>query len=429
MPFTITMPKLSPTMEEGTIAKWHVKEGDLVESGQVLIEVATDKATLEYQALDGGYVRKILVEENAVAEVNQPIAILTVDQNESLEGYDPTGGKKEEAREEEKEPLKEEKPTFKEKTATSSMQEPAFYPEPPLESYAFPKSSEPLSYIPASPLAKKIALDEGLDLSSVKGSGPNGKVMKKDLAYAQKNSLASFQTKAQPEALPGEYSEIALTPMRKAIGKRLQESKSFIPHFYVHQDIDASSLLSIRAQLKAMDVKLTVNDFIIRAVALALKEHPGVNSGYNSLDQKIVHFKTVDVSIAVTLPDGLITPIIRYADAKNIGQISQEVKMLSKKAKEKKLDPTEYKGGSFTISNLGMFGVSDFVAIINPPQSAILSISGIEEKPVIKEEKIVKGHVMRITLSADHRVIDGTDGAKFIKTVQKLLENPAILLL
>jgi pyruvate dehydrogenase E2 component (dihydrolipoamide acetyltransferase) len=216
--------------------------------------------------------------------------------------------------------------------------------------------------------------------------------------------------------------------MRKAIGKRLQESKTFIPHFYIHQDVDVTSLFSLREELKNYGLKVTFNDFVLRAVALALKEHPNINTGYNSVNQTLIQFKTIDVAVAVTVEGGLITPIIRHADYKNLGQLSAEMKQLAKKAKEGKLDPTEYKGGSFTISNLGMFGVSDFVAVINPPQSSILAISGIEDKPIVVKGQIQIRKIMRITLSSDHRVVDGAEAAAFTNAVQKLLENPSVLI-
>ncbi len=253
--------------------------------------------------------------------------------------------------------------------------------------------------------------------------------MSRDLDLAQPDAIATFGRREAPKEAPGSYEEIPLSPMRKVIGKRLQESKTFIPHFYVSQDVDVSLLQTLREQLKEYQLKLTINDFIVRACALALKEHPNVNSGFHSVNQTMISFKTVDVAVAVSVGGGLITPIIRYADYKNIGQISVEVKELAKRAKEGKLDPTEYKGGSFTISNLGMYGVSDFIAVINPPQAAILAVGGIEEKPKVVEGAIKPAKIMRMTLAADHRVIDGAEGAKFIKEVQKLLENPAILLI
>jgi pyruvate dehydrogenase E2 component (dihydrolipoamide acetyltransferase) len=217
--------------------------------------------------------------------------------------------------------------------------------------------------------------------------------------------------------------------MRKVISQRLQEAKSYIPHFYVSLKIDPQPMMDIREQLKHHGIKVTFNDFVVRASALALRKHPNINSGFNSSTNSILRFKTIDISIAVSLPAGLITPIVRHADFKNIGEISQEVKELAARAKEGKLEPQEYKGGSFTISNLGMYGVSEFIAIINPPQAAILAVSGILEVPVVKNGQIIPGHEMTLTLSGDHRVIDGVAGAEFLKTLQKLLENPSALLI
>ncbi len=430
MPFTVTMPKLSPTMEEGTIAKWHKQVGDHVNSGDLLLEVATDKATVEYNALDGGYLRKIIVNEGGSAVVNQPIAIFTEKGNENFEGYQPEGVQPQAAT-----PVKVLAPQeeahipapSKSSAPSMGMQQPSFVPEPPLANYHYPFSSEGEGH-KASPLAKKMAREKGLDLATVKGSGPGGRVTSRDLDLAQPDQVVSFGNKEMPTVAPGTFEEVPLTPMRKAVGQRLQQSKSFIPHFYVSQEVDAEALFLAREQLKAGNIKVTFNDFVMRACALALREHPHVNSGFNSVSQSIIHFKTVDISVAVTIDGGLITPIVRHADYKNLGEISVEVKDLAARAKAGKLHPEEYKGGSFTISNLGMFGISEFVAVINPPQAAILAVAGIEECIRLKNGVAVLGKKMKITLSADHRVIDGSDGAKFIKTVQKYLENPSLLL-
>lgn len=435
MPFTVTMPKLSPTMEEGTIAKWHKKVGDRIEAGELLMEVATDKATIEYNALDEGFLRQILIQEGAMASVNQPIAVFTETLQETIEGYQP-----EQIQIESPEPSTQKPKENLSQPAASSpssgpkvlMSQPQFVPEPPLTDYHFPFASkkEDSSRTPASPLAKKLAKEKGLDLSSVKGSGPQGRVVSRDLDFAQpQNGLASFSRGKKPEAIPGSYEEISLTPMRKVIADRLQQAKSFIPHIYVRQIVDVDPLVVFREQLKNGNVKVTYNDFCIRAAALALREHPEINSGFHSLNQTILRFKTIDISIAVTVDGGLITPIIRHADYKNVGEIGVEVKQLADRAKQGKLHPEEYKGGSFTISNLGMFGITDFCAIINPPQAAILAIGGIEKVPCVKEGKICIGQQMNVTLSADHRVIDGVDAAKFLKTFQKLIENPSLLLL
>lgn len=426
MPFTVTMPKLSPTMEEGTIAKWHKKVGDKVLSGDVLVEVATDKATVEYNALDTGYLRKILVNEGGPAIVNQPIAIFTEKANESIEGYKPEGAMPtaavKAAPEKKAESLVAAAPTV-------SMQQPAFTPEAPLANYEFEfPTGGPASRVPASPLAKKLAREKGLDLHTVKGSGPGGRVTSKDLDLAQPDQTVSFGKRDMPQIAPGSYEEKALSPMRKVIAQRLQQAKTYIPHIYVRQEIDAVPLFEAREQLKKGNLKITYNDFVIRAVALALRDFPVANSGFDSVNQAIIQFQTIDISVAVSVEGGLITPIIRHADYKNLGEISVEVKELAVRARAGKLKPEEYKGGSFTISNLGMFGVTDFAAIINPPQSCILAVGGIEDAPCVKNGVVVAGKRMNLVLSADHRSVDGAEAAQFLKAVQKYLESPALLL-
>jgi len=428
MPFTIKMPKLSPTMESGTIAKWLFKEGDEVKSGDVLIEVTTDKATVEHTVIDGGYLRKILVKEGEDAKVNQDIAILSETLDESIEEYETP--KKAPSEEPKEAKTKEEKPAEEEAKEKEqvSIKQPSFVPFPPLEDYVFKFPHEDIQdRVKASPLARKIAEEKRLDLTTVKGTGPNGRVMERDLSLAQPLGIST--KRKIPTDVPGSYEEMPLTPMRKAIGKRLQESKSFIPHFYVTQEVDVDALVTVRNQLKDLNIKVTFNDFVLRACALALIDHPGINSGFNSESQSVVYFKTIDIAVAVTVDGGLITPIVRHANFKSLSELSVEVKALALKAKEMKLQPEEYQGGSFTISNLGMFGITDFIAVINPPQSSILAVGGIQEKPVVKDGKVTVGKTMSITLSADHRVVDGSDGAKFIKDVQKYLENPASLLL
>lgn len=425
MPFTVTMPKLSPTMEEGTIVKWHKKEGDRVEAGELLMDVATDKATVEYNALDEGYLRKILVPEGKTVAINQAIAIFTEKANESFEGYQPTGipVKKTEAPKAAAEKKEEAVPK-----AAATMQQPAFTPEPPLAKYEFEFPTESVEKrVAASPYARKVAKEKGIDIASVKGSGPSGRIVSRDLDLGQPDQSVTFGRRQLPDIAPGTYEEIPLSPMRKIVGLRLQQSKSFIPHFYIRQEIDAEALFEAREQLKRCNLKVTFNDFVVRATALALREHMAVNSGFNSVSQSIILFKTVDVSVAVTVEGGLITPIIRHADYKNLGEISVEIKELAARAKTGKLEPQEYKGGSFTVSNLGMFGISDFIAVINPPQSAILAVGGIEECMRLKDGIVKVGKRMNITLSADHRVVDGSDGAKFLKSVQKYLENPSSL--
>ena len=430
MPFTLTMPKLSPTMEGGTIVKWHKKEGDHVKDGDLLFEVATDKATVEHSALDAGILRKILVTEGEEALVNQAVAVFTETEDESIEGYTPEGLKVEEEKAPEaKEDAEEAKAPQAAKKGGATMSQVAFPIEPPLDDYTFEFDTGMHDRLAASPLAKKLAKEKGIDLTSVKGSGPDGRVMSRDLDLAQADTPATFGRKGAPTERPGSFVEEPMSPMRKAIGEKLQASKTFIPHFYIQQDIDVEPMITLREQLKAGGIKVTFNDFIMRAVALSLKEHPVINSGFNSDGSKIVRFKTIDIAVAVSIDEGLITPIVRHVDYKNLGQISSEVRHLAGLAKDGKLQPHQYRGGSFTVSNLGMFGIHDFQAIINPPQVSILSVGGMRDCPVVKDGQVVPGKRMMISLSSDHRVVDGADGARFIVTVQKYLENPTILLI
>lgn len=403
MPFTLTMPKLSPTMEEGTIAKWHKKEGDRVEAGDLLFEVSTDKATVEYNALDEGWLRKIIITDGQSATVNQPVAILTEDEKENVDGYKPEG-------------VGAEKPAVKP-------------PESPVElAAAAPKApvstQQPQGRILASPLAKKLAKDQGLDLSGVIGTGPGKRVMSRDL-----EQIKTSAKKAAPSVPAGSFTTETLSPIRKVIAQRLQEAKSTIPHFYVQLTVDAAPIVAFREQLKALQQNASVNDCVIKACALALRAHPVVNSGFNAKDNTLIRFQTVDISVAVSIDGGLITPIVKHADHKGLTEISAEVKALAKKAKEGKLEPAEFQGGSFTISNLGMFGVTNFQAIINPPQSAILAVSAILDVPVVKDGAVVPGKVMNLTLSVDHRVVDGVAAAEFLNELKRLLENPLSLLL
>ncbi len=419
--FTLTMPKLSPTMESGTIVKWRKAVGDLVKPGDVVIEVATDKATVEHAALDGGYLRKILVSEGREARVNEDIAIFTEKADESIESYQPPKA--------EVVSVAVATESTKEKKAEapkSALAQPVFALEPPLEGWQ-PMSEEISARIAASPLAKKLAKEHGLDLSTVQGSGPHGRVVASDLQLAQKEGLAVFGSRKKPDAAPGSYTEKPLTPMRKSIAKRLQESKTFIPHFYVEMSVDAERLVALREELKATGIKLTVNDFVVKAVAMALKEHPALNAAYQS--DNIAYFNTVDIAVAVSIEGGLITPIIRCADYKNIGEIATEIRALAERAKAGQLEPHEYKGGSFTISNLGMMGVDRFGAIINPPQAGILAVGGILDVPVVRKGAVVPGKVMNLTLSVDHRIVDGTDAAAFLKTLKTILENPTVLII
>lgn len=444
MPFTLTLPKLSPTMQSGTIVKWLKQEGEFVEAGDVLIEVNTDKATVEYNALDSGWLRKIIIKEGQEGQVNQPIAIFTESKDESIENYKPQEISQTSIPSHEQTELQEEKEFISNGDVNEGKQQfqkgaplpsafslsmTSFTPHPPLKDYEFDYPSHDIEqHIKASPLARKIAKEKGLDLTTVKGSGPQGRIMQHDLERAQPSGVVAFGHRGVPKLPPGSYEEEGLTPMRKVIGQRLQESKMVIPHFWIQQEINAQPIMELREQLKTAEIKMSVNDFILKGCALALRKHPIINSGYNGQNNTIIRFKTIDLAMAVSIPDGLITPIIRHADYKHISQISLEAKHLAKKARENKLDPTEYKGGSFTVSNLGMFGITQFQAIINPPQAAILAVGGVLERPIVKQGQIVPGKIMHLVLSMDHRVIDGAAGAEFLKTLTQYLENPALLL-
>ncbi|MCF7852326.1 MAG: pyruvate dehydrogenase complex dihydrolipoamide acetyltransferase [Simkaniaceae bacterium] len=431
MPFTVTMPKLSPTMTSGQIVKWYKKEGDLIKEGDVLIEVATDKATVEYTALDDGYLRKILIPDGGEARVNQPIAVFTASESESIEGYRPEGEmpapspQKEEAKSDSEAPEKQTPAPV-----AQAIGEPVFAPMPPLQNYTFEfPTGMQNERVLASPSAKRTAEDRNIDLSTIKGSGPNGRVVMRDLEGVEGGHVG-FHSRRLPTRPPGSYTDVPLTPMRKAIGKRLQESKMFIPHFYVRDEIVVDSLVEAREQLKKGGIKITYNDFVIRATALALKEHPIINSGFDNQKNVIIQFDTIDVAIAVSINGGLITPIIRHTDYKNVSQISHEVKELVALARKQKLTPEQYQGGSFTISNLGMFGIQDFQAIINPPQAAILAVGGIINKPIVNHQGMIQaGKTLSVWLSVDHRVIDGAEAAAFLVTLKKYLNNPSILLI
>lgn len=398
MPFTLTMPKLSPTMEEGSLAQWHKKVGDRVEVGDVLFEVATDKATIEYTALDEGWVRQILIEEGQSAKINQPVAILSEEEEEALEGYQP-------------------------ESAGEIVPQKTSLQDPTLSQVSAP-AQHPTTRVLASPLAKKIAAQKGIDLETVSGTGPRQRIMSRDLeGAAPKSSAAPIANQ-----MPGKVVYETLSPVRKVIAQRLQEAKSTIPHFYVQQTINAKGLLSLREHLKELEVAVSINDCIVKACALALSKHLAVNSGFNPIDNTIIRYPSIDICVAVSITAGLITPIIQHADNKSLVQLSSEIRALAKRAKENKLNPTEYQGGSFTISNLGMYGVSDFQAIINPPQAAILAVGGILDVPVVENGAVVPGKTMNLTLSADHRVIDGVIAAEFLQTLKSILEKPISLL-
>lgn len=415
------MPALSPTMEEGVISSWLKKEGDKVQDGDALCAIATDKSTVEFQTIEEGFLRKIIVSEGSSAKVNQLIAIITETADEDISSI-------------ELEEKKEEKPEEKEEKKTEKKEEPqkagsfvnamTFSPPPAADTIRSIKKCSNK----ASPLAKKLAAEKGLDLSSIKGSGPSGRIIAKDLETAAPVSFIGPK-KTNYIYPDGAFEEVALTPVRKVIGERLQASKMTIPHYVISQAVNMTKAMDLRVELKGLGKKVTFNDFVVRACALALVKHPEINTGFDSKNNCIIDYKTVDIALAVSVPDGLITPILWQADFMSLSDISKEAKRLAIKAKEGTLAPNEYQGGSFTISNLGMFGVTGFQAVINPPQAAILAVGGIAETAISKDGKFSTGYIMNISVSMDHRVIDGAEGAKFLNTVKFLLENPSSLII
>jgi len=412
----ILMPLLSPSMTEGTLVKWIKKEGDAVKSGDVLAEVETDKATMDLEAFDSGILRKILVAEGAKVPVQTRIGIIGT-KDEKIDESAPAAPAPAEAKAAPAAPKEESK---------------APAPAPTATAVAAPTGGR----VKASPLAKKVAAEKGVALAALTGSGPGGRIVKKDVLNAPANGHApggggSSIYAAGPVAQEGSTK---LTTMRSVIAKRLLESKTTIPHFYLEIEVDAKPLLELRAQLNESlgkmkpPVKLSLNDFVLKAAAEAVRRVPAVNASFEG--DSIRQFANVQLSFAVAIAEGLITPIIKEAQNKSLIQISGEAKALAAKAKEGKLKPDEFQGGTFTVSNLGMLGIDRFSAIINPPQAAILAVGNIVKQPVVSaNDEIVVGHRQSITLSCDHRVVDGAVGAAYLKELRELIEKPALLLL
>ena len=433
MPIEILMPALSPTMEEGTLAKWLVKEGDTVSSGDIIAEIETDKATMEFEAVDEGTIGKLLIAEGSEGvKVNALIAVLLEDGEEASDAV-PSSASADDAGDK--------------AAATAVSAEPA---TPTAERSATPAPAAPAASdgtrIFASPLARRIAADQGLELSALQGSGPHGRIVKADVLAA-----GDAPTKPAPTAGPAvsaatpapapsvsadaiakiyanrEFTEIPLDGMRKTIAARLTEAKQTIPHFYLRRDIKIDNLLSFRGQLnkqlEARGVKLSVNDFIIKACALALQTVPAANAVWAG--DRVLQLTPSDVAVAVAIEGGLFTPVLKDAEQKSLSTLSTEMKDLATRARSKKLAPHEYQGGSFAISNLGMFGIDNFDAVINPPHGAILAVGAGVKKPVIDEDgQVSVATVMSVTLSVDHRVIDGALGAELLQAIVDNLENP-----
>lgn len=434
MPISITMPALSPTMEEGVVAKWLVKEGDVVSSGDIIAEVETDKATMEVEAVDEGIVGQILVKEGGdPVPVNKVIAVL-LEEGESRDSLN------DHVDESKKLPTKKKKST--EKTAQNQKLSEIKNTSDSAVKINSTNQKE-TSRVFASPLAKRMALKAGINLDSVKGSGPNGRIIKSDIdsLLDQTNSTLDKTNQSKisfkdPEGnlkqnnLPS-FIEVPNTNMRKIIADRLTDSKRNVPHFYMTVDCEIDSLLELRKELnnrsKEGSFKLSVNDFIIGASALALSKVPDANASWT--EKSILKYSSVDVSVAVALENGLVTPVIRNADQKGLAEISNEMKDLIIRARSNKLMPEEYQGGTFSISNLGMYGIKHFAAVINPPQGAILAIGSGKQQPVVKDGALSIATIMHCTLSCDHRVVDGAVGARFLDCFKGFIEDPVTMML
>ena len=418
----ILMPALSPTMEEGVLAKWHVKVGDTVSAGDVIAEIETDKATMEVEAVDEGEVLEILVPEGSEGvKVNTPIARLSGDDVAPA-------------------PKKADAPTDTPKAEAPKAEAPKAEAAP---APAAPKSDDG-GRIFASPLARRLAAQAGLDLKALKGTGPHGRIVKRDVEAAGKGGAQPAATTTTASAaeprkalslaqmgIPdGSYDLIPLDGMKKAVARRMVESVQNVPHFPLFIDVEIDQLMAVRAKVNKMlepqGVKVSVNDFVIKAAALALKMVPEANASYTP--EGIAMHHNADVSMAVAIDGGLITPIIRKAETKGLAQIATESKDLAKRARERKLKPEEFQGGTFSVSNLGMFGIKQFTSIINEPQGCIMSVGAGEQRPVVKDGQIVPATVMTVTLTCDHRVVDGATGARFLQAFKPLIEDPVAML-
>ena len=423
MPINIEMPKLSDTMTEGTVVRWIKKEGDEVEIGDIIAEIETDKATMEMEAFDEGILSQISIQEGGKAPVGSVIAVLL----EDGEGDAPAA------------------------SAQAAAPAPAPAAAPPAPTPLANGAQPAETRIKASPLAKKIAEADGVDLSNVTGTGPGGRIVKADVVSAPATPAPVASTPATqapavtpaPTAAPapapvsvspvmsGEDQTIQLSGIRKIIAERLLTSKTTIPHFYLHLEVDAAPLMELRKQINAQAEathgnKYSVNDFVVKALINASVAVPEVDASFNG--DHIVQFAHVGISVAIAVDDGLVTPVVKNAEQKSLLAISKEIKEMAGRARENKLKPNEFDGGTVTISNLGAWGIESFDAIVNPPQAAILSVGGIIEKPVVKDGAIVPGLRMNLGVSCDHRVVDGAVGAKFISEIKRLLENPALML-
>jgi pyruvate dehydrogenase E2 component (dihydrolipoamide acetyltransferase) len=413
----VRMPKLSDTMEEGVVAEWHKKVGDEVQTGDVLAEIETDKATMEFESFQDGFLLHIGVQTGETAPVDSILAVLG-EKGENIDDLLKSASEKESATPE-PEPAPAEEPKQEAKTESK--------PEISHAEVATPVvASNSDGRLKASPLARSMATEKGIDLNAVNGTGDGGRIVKRDIEEYTPSSrpAATFAGVSGQES----FSEEKVSQMRKVIARRLAESKFGAPHFYLTMEIDMENSMTSRKAINAAiePEKISFNDMVIKAAAAALKKHPGVNASW--LGDKIRYNDHVHIGVAVAVDEGLLVPVIRFADSKPMAAINAEVKEMAGKARNKKLQPSEMEGNTFTISNLGMFGIEEFTAIINPPDACIMAVGTIVEKPVVKNGKIVVGHTMKVTLSCDHRVVDGAVGSAFLQTFKKYMENPVMML-
>ncbi|TND02600.1 MAG: pyruvate dehydrogenase E2 component (dihydrolipoamide acetyltransferase) [Bacteroidetes bacterium] len=426
----IRMPKLSDTMTEGVVAVWNKKVGDTVKKGEILAEIETDKATMEFESFHNGVLLYIGLEKGQGAPVDSILAIIGAagEDVSALIAAEKTAAPKTEAKKAEPVAEKKTEPVAEKKAEPVKTAEPAVTQKIAAVAATVTNGNGD-SRLKASPLAKKMAEEKGIDIALVKGSGDYGRVVRRDVEGFNPALAPTQQQYALPAAVAGteSFTEETVSQMRKTIARRLAESKFSAPHFYLTMEIGMDEAARAREAINAVSpVKISYNDLVVRAVAAALRRHPKVNSSW--LGDRIRYNQHIHVGVAVAVEEGLLVPVIRFADTKSLSQISAETKTYAQKAKDKKLQPTDWEGNTFTISNLGMFGIEEFTAIINPPDACILAVGGIKDTPVVKNGQVVPGKIMKVTLSCDHRVVDGATGAAFLQTLKSMLENPVTIL-
>ncbi|MFM7217335.1 MAG: pyruvate dehydrogenase complex dihydrolipoamide acetyltransferase [Bacteroidota bacterium] len=418
------MPKMSDTMTEGVVAKWHKKVGDAIKPGDVVAEIETDKATMEFESYQEGTLLYVGIEEGKSAPVDSVLAVLGKP-GEDFAALLSAAAAPAAATPQPKAP----------QPAAAPVAAPVAPTPAPVPVVATPVRTEPVaaqvsddSRLKASPLARRLANERGIDLRQVMGSGDLGRIVKRDIDWFKKDQFVASSSAPIPGAVTAEsFEEVAVSQMRKTISRRLSESMFTAPHFYLTISIDMDAVISARESINAVTgAKVSFNDFVIKAASAALRQHPKVNSSW--LGDKIRTNHHVNIGVAVAVEEGLLVPVVRFADSKTLRQINAEVKSYATKAKEKKLLPSDWEGNTFTISNLGMFGIEEFTAIINPPDACILAVGGVSQQPVVKNGQVVPGNIMKVTLSCDHRVVDGATGSEFLRTFKGLLEHPVVLL-